>query len=240
MAADGSAWYTDAQKRAIAKVSSDGTITSYDLATPTSRLGRLAIAPTALCGSPSRPPSASRGCATGPSRGTRSGRSPAPATPTPARSASPWTRRAPCGRPCSGANKLVRIAHDGAIVEHEIPTRQSGPGDVAIDPTGGVWFLEVTANKVGRFAAGRFEEFPVPTPNAGLAALAVAPDGSAWFTALRAHALGRVRRGMIEEFPLPRRDARPFGIAVDRAGDVWYTDLGGWLGVLRAERAQAD
>ncbi len=240
VAADGTAWYTDAQKRAIAKVSSDGTITSYDLATPTSRLGRLAIAadgavwfaePTAVSITRLRD-------------GTFTRHTVGPLTGAGDANASPFgvavDATGAVWATLQRSNKLVRIGHDGAIAEHEIPTRQSGPGDVAIDPTGGVWFLEVTANKVGRFAAGRFEEFPVPTPNAGLAALAVGPDGSAWFTALRAHALGRVRRGMIEEFALPRRDARPFGIAVDRAGDVWYTDLGGWLGVLRAERAQAD
>ena len=43
--ADGSAWYTDAHLRAISRVSNDGTITSFDLATPVARLGRLALAP---------------------------------------------------------------------------------------------------------------------------------------------------------------------------------------------------
>jgi len=112
------------------------------------------------------------------------------------------------------------------------------PGDVAVDATGTVWILELSANKVARFARGRFEEFAVPTPNAGLTALAVAPDGSAWFTEMRAHKLGRVRGGVVREFPLPRRDARPFGVAVDPANNVWYTDLSGWLGKLRADRAR--
>ena len=120
------------------------------------------------------------------------------------------------------------------MTEFELPTRHSGPGDVAVDPSGAVWVLEPGANKVARFAAGRFEEFSVPTPNAGLTALAVAPDGAAWFTETRAHKLGRVRGGVIKEFALPRRDARPFGVAVDGANNVWYTDLSGWLGMLRA------
>ena len=96
-----------------------------------------------------------------------------------------------------------------------------------------------TANKVARFAGGRFEEFSVLTPNAGLTALAVAPDGAAWFTEARAHKLGRVRGGVIREFALPRRDAHPFGVAVDGANNVWYTDLSGWL-VFRGDRARAE
>jgi virginiamycin B lyase len=45
VAADGSAWYTDSRMRAISRVSSEGTITSFNLSTPVARLGRLAVAP---------------------------------------------------------------------------------------------------------------------------------------------------------------------------------------------------
>jgi virginiamycin B lyase len=101
-----------------------------------------------------------------------------------------------------------------------------------------VWFLEMQANKIGRFANGQFAEFPVPTWSAGLTALAIAPDGAVWFTELRGQRLGRLRDGVIVEFPLPQSNARPFGIAVDGAGNVWYADLSGWLGRLSAERAR--
>ena len=95
-----------------------------------------------------------------------------------------------------------------------------------------MYFLELTANKIGRVTGGRVEEFTVPTPIAGLTALAVAPDGAAWFTELRGHRLGRLHGGTITEFELPRPDARPFGIAVAGDGKVWYADLSGWIGRL--------
>jgi virginiamycin B lyase len=136
------------------------------------------------------------------------------------------------------ANKLLRIAPDGEKTAFDVPTRRSGLGDIAVDAAGAVWFLEISANKIGRFAGGRFEEFVVPTQNAGLTALAVAPDGAAWFTELRAHRLGRLHDGAITEFALPRQDARPFGITVDAGNNVWYTDLSGWLGRLHADRAR--
>jgi virginiamycin B lyase len=101
-----------------------------------------------------------------------------------------------------------------------------------------VWFIELRANKIGRFADGRFTEFTIPTPSAGPTALAAAPDGSVWFTELSAAKLGRIRDGRVKEFRLPRPDARPFGVAADNANNVWYTDLGGYLGMLAADRAK--
>ena len=43
--AGGRVWYTEAPKQRISRVSADGTIASFGLATPVARLGRLAIAP---------------------------------------------------------------------------------------------------------------------------------------------------------------------------------------------------
>jgi virginiamycin B lyase len=102
-----------------------------------------------------------------------------------------------------------------------------------------VWFLELRANKIGRFAEGRFTEFMVPSSSAGLTALAGAPDGSIWFTELSLGKLGRLRDGRVTEFRLSRAEGRPFGVAVDMANNVWYTDLSGWLGMLPADRAKA-
>jgi virginiamycin B lyase len=107
-----------------------------------------------------------------------------------------------------------------------------------VDRSGAAWFLELRANKIARFADGRFTEFTVPTPAAGLTALATAPDGSVWFTELSAGKLGRLRNGQIKEFRLPHAGSRPFGVAVDAANDVWYTDLSGWLGMLPAASAK--
>jgi hypothetical protein len=43
--AEGYVWYTNAQARAISRVSPDGAIKSFPLSTSIARLGRLAIAP---------------------------------------------------------------------------------------------------------------------------------------------------------------------------------------------------
>ena len=78
-----------------------------------------------------------------------------------------------------------------------------------------MWFLELRANKIARFAEGRFTEFAVPTPSAGLTALAAAPDGSVGSPSSAPASSGGFGTDEIDEFRLPRAGSRPFGVAVD-------------------------
>jgi len=236
--AGGRAWYTEAPKARISRASIDGTIASFSLSTPVARLGRLAIAPDGdIWFAESSLVSVTRlkdGRLTRHIVGSITAATPMDSAPfgvTVAREGTVWAT-------LQNANKLLRISPSGEKTAFDVPTRVSGLGDIAVDASGAVWFLEIAANKVGRFAGGRFEEFTVPTPTAGLTALAVAPDGAAWFTELRGHKLGRLHGATITEFVLPRSDARPFGITVDAGNNVWYTDLSGWVGRLDAARAR--
>ncbi len=230
--AAGNAWYADSLARAIGRVSPDGTVTPYTLDAPLAQLGRLAVGPDnavwfadAWSGGFVR---------------LRDGEFTQYAVQSPAggpfgvavdRSGTVWGS-------LQTANRIVRIAESGQVVELDVPTRGAIPSDLAVDAAGAVWFLEARANKIGRFADGKFAEFAVPTASAGLSGLAIGPDGSVWFAELRGQRLGRLRGGEIVEFPLPRADARPVGIAVDGAGNIWYADLSGWVGELPAGRAQ--
>jgi virginiamycin B lyase len=229
----GGAWYTDAPMRAISRISSEGSIQSFPLSTPIVRLGRLAVAPDGAVWFAD----VTTASITRLRQGVfmRHGLGSAEATPygiaTDSRGAV-WVT-------LQGADKLARISTDGELTALDVPTRGSGLGDITVDQGGAVWFLELRANKVGRFADGHFTEFAIPTPSAGPVALAAAPDGSIWFTELSVGKLGRVRDGGVAEFRLARADARPFGVAVDAANNVWYTDLGGWLGMLPATRAKS-
>ncbi len=231
--AAGDAWYTDAPTRTISRISPNGSIQSFPLSTSVVRLGRLAVAPDgALWFADITTASVTRlqhgvfvRHDVGALRAIPYG------VAVDARG-SVWTT-------LQGADKLARISIDGELTALDVPTRSSGLGDIAVDQSGVVWFLELRANKVGRFADGRFTEFTIPTPSAGLTTVAAAPDGSVWFTELRAGRLGRLRNGHVAEFQLPRPDSRPFGVAVDARNNVWYTDLGGWLGMLPAVQATA-
>jgi virginiamycin B lyase len=226
LAADdtGGAWVTDAAARAISHILADGEIRSFPLSTPIVRLGRLALAPDGavwfadmLMASVTR---LQNGVFTMHSVGQQGG---TPYGIALDRSGNIWAT-------LQGSDKLARIANNGELTTFDVPTRNSGLGDLAVDESGAVWFLELRANKIGRLAGERFAEFEVPTPSAGLASLAPAPDGSLWFTELHAGKLGRIKDGNVSEFGLPRASSRPFGVAVDTSNVVWYTDLGGWLG----------
>jgi virginiamycin B lyase len=232
LAADnaGRVWVTDTTARAISRISADGEVRSFPLSTPIVRLGRLALAPDdAVWFADSLMASVTRlqnGVFTTYSMGQQG------ATPYGIaldKGGNVWTT-------LQGQDKLGRISNSGEVTTFDIPTRNSGLGDLAIDPSGAVWFLELRLNKVGRFAEGRFAEFEVPTHSAGLASLAAAPDGSLWFTELGAGKLGRIKNGQVSEFSLPRAGSRPFGVAVDTSNVVWYTDLSGWLGRLTVSR----
>jgi virginiamycin B lyase len=229
----GDAWYTDASRRAIARISPDGSIQSFPLSTPIVRLGRLAVAPDGAVWFAD----VTTASVTRLQRGVFMRHDVGSLRATPYGVAvdargTVWTT-------LQGADKLARITPDGQITAFDAPTRSGGLGDVTVDQRGAVWFLELQANKIGRYAEGRFTEFAIPTPSAGLMTLAAAPDGSVWFTELRAGKLGRLRDGRVAEFRLPRAGGRPFGVAVDAANNVWYTDIGGWFGMLPSSRAKA-
>jgi virginiamycin B lyase len=230
-ATDG-AWYTDTPMRAISHVSPNGSVRSFPLSTPIVRLGRLAAAPDgSVWFADVTTASVTRlqdGNFTGHDVGSLG------ATPYGIAvdgSGSVWTT-------LQGADQLGFISDGGQVTALDIPTRNSGLGDVAVDRGGAVWFLEMRANKVGRFADGRFTEFSIPTPSAGLTAVAAAPDDGVWFTETSAGKLGRLRDGRVSEFPVPRANARPFGVTVDTANNVWYSDLSGSLGMLPAIAAK--
>ena len=235
LAADGAdgAWYTDTPMRAISRISSDGSIRSFRLSTPIVTLGRLAVAPDGGVWFAD----VTTASVTRLQDGVFARHDVGSLGATPYGIAvdncgTVWTT-------LQGADKLARISADGQMTALDVPTRNSGLGDIAVDQSGAVWFLELRANKIGRFAEGRFTEFMIPTGSAGATALAAAPDGSMWFTELSVGKLGRLRNGQVAEFRLPRADGRPFAVAVDRANNVWYTDLSGWLAMLPAVRAKA-
>ena len=233
MDAEGGAWYTDTPMRAISRISPDGGIRSFPLSTPIAQLGRLAVAPDGLVWFAD----VTTASVTRLQEGVLTRHDVGLLESTPYGIAvdaggTVWTT-------LQGADKLARISPDGQVTALDVPTHKSGLGDIAVDQSGGVWFLELRANKIGRFADGRFTEFMVPSQSAGLTALATAPDGSIWFTELSLGKLARLRDGRVTEFRLPRAEGRPFGVAVDMANNVWYTDISGWLGMLPADRAKS-
>jgi len=127
--------------------------------------------------------------------------------------------------------------------EYIVPTPNSGPMNLAIDPyNGSVWFTEYQANKIGRLfhVSGdvwRFIEYSLPTPNSYPTDIVVDPNywhtlltswgtidvqTHVWFTMSGSDKIGRLNAetGEIVEFSTR---GTPWGIVVTRESFVWFT-----------------
>lgn len=133
-------------------------------------------------------------------------------------------------------NAISRLAPDGTVVSHKLPTANAEPGSVALAPDGSVWFAEMEGKKIGRLNPdGRIVEFAVPSGSP----LRVVVDaaGEAWFAAMADHdhggghvhhgnssGVGRIdREGRIHFHPTP--EGWPTSIALDAKDQVWVTLL---------------
>lgn len=133
-------------------------------------------------------------------------------------------------------NAISRMAPDGTVVSHRLPTATAEPSSVALAPDGSVWFAEMEGRKIGRLDSdGRIVEFAVH----GVSPFHVAVDtsGEAWFTALADHGggdehahrddqsgVGRVdREGRVQFYPAS--EGWPTSIAFDSRGQAWVTLL---------------
>ena len=239
--ADGSAWYTDAHLRAISRVSNDGTITSFDLATPVARLGRLALAPDgAVWFAESTAVSVTR---------LQDGRFTRHAVGSAHRGG---------GGQCRAVRDCRRRAGNGLGDAPECEQARAhrcwrgDDGVRAANPPERTRGCRRRPERRGVGSGGRREQgravrcravrgvlrSPPPTRGSPRSPWPrTAPRGSRKRVPTSSAACAAAS---IKEFALPRRDARPFGVAVDGANNVWYTDLSGWLGMLRGDRARAE
>lgn len=222
--AQGNAWYADSPATAMLRITPAGEIRSFPLGTPISRLGRVAAGP-----------DGSVWFAEGTTYSVSSIRA-----EKLERHDIPSVRGGPFGvavaadgtvwATLQSSNALMKIPPGGAPTEIEIPTRGVAPTDVAVAPDGSIWFIEFRANRIGRYADGKFTEVAMPEGIGALSGLAVTADGSAWFGAMKGAAIGRVKGSDVTMFKLPRDDAKPFTLAADTKGNVWYADIRGFVG----------
>lgn len=131
-------------------------------------------------------------------------------------------------------NAVSRLAPDGTVTAHKLPTRAAEPSSLALDGRGNLWFVEMDAAKIGRLGKdGRIVEYPTPDGHPGQ--VAVDGRGEAWFTQMSGHEsggghaghgspmlakVGRIdRRGKMHSYPAP--EGWPTTIAFDGRGRTW-------------------
>lgn len=126
------------------------------------------------------------------------------------------------------------------MVLYPVPTNDSSPWAITVDPRGIVWFLEHSANTLASYdpASGTFYEYPIPTPDSSPESVAVDSSGDAWFTELTSNRLGELPYGgtAIVEYSIPALSVLlgsttellgcgPGAITTDPSGTVWVACL---------------
>jgi virginiamycin B lyase len=130
-------------------------------------------------------------------------------------------------------DKVARLnPSTGEIQEWDLPTKEGLPSDVRVAANDSVWISLPMADKLVRFADGKFREFVVPTKNSVVSTMIDDADGNVWFTegGWRGSAGGNklarleVASGRVEEFALPNANAQPIAILADRQGAFWFEE----------------
>ncbi len=121
---------------------------------------------------------------------------------------------------------------DPGFQEFSVPTANSYPGQIALDPaTGWVWITERDGNKIARYdpATGQWREYDEKdglSPNSKPWGLAVDANGNVWFAAPAANRIGMldVATGQIKEYEVPTPDSQPWDVAIGDDGSIWFTE----------------
>jgi len=135
-------------------------------------------------------------------------------------------------------NAISRLAPDGTVTAHSLPTPHSEPSSLALDGVGNVWFVAMDAAKIGRLGRdGRIVEYATTDGHPSL--VAVDRRGEAWFTQMagnedggshaghESHGIAKIGRidgkGEMHSYPTP--EGWPTSIAFDGQDRAWVTLL---------------
>jgi virginiamycin B lyase len=104
-----------------------------------------------------------------------------------------------------------------------------GPGQMALAPSGSVWFASYAANKIVRVdpISMRQDAFAMPAGVEGPKGIAVDATGRVWVTAYRSARVARFdpRRRSWDAWTLGE-GTRPFALTLDASGAVLVSDIG--------------
>ncbi len=221
---DGSAWFIDHAKDAIAVMSPAGKLTEYP--TPTSHIDAIAVAMDGTLWFVN-------------SYANTIGKATFPG-PKVVEFPIPTLVSQPGHIAVDGAgnawfsewhgNKIGRVTPAGAITEYRIPTPNSEPGGIAVTPNGTVWFTETTyGGALGSIdGSDKVTEFKVAAQTgAGPACVATDRLGNAWF-AVEGYPqsyIGRVSpAAKIEKFAILTAESVANACAVTSDGSLWFLE----------------
>jgi virginiamycin B lyase len=133
------------------------------------------------------------------------------------------------------------------LIEYTLPTPDSVPHIIAVDPRDFVWFsesgggfaknfLDVPAqSKLGRIDQnGSMFEWELGGQGTSPMGIAFDERGDLWIAERLGNRITSMRQnGKTEHYPIPTSEAWPTGVAVSPSGQVWFTETkGDKIGVL--------
>lgn len=111
----------------------------------------------------------------------------------------------------------------------EIPAKNAGLYNIAVDASGIVWFTERNANKIGKFDPSKniFKEYPIQTQNSQPSGIAINKDGLVWFTESIGNNLGVLdpKTEKITEYEVLSSLANPSDLTIDNKGNIWFIEI---------------
>ncbi len=113
----------------------------------------------------------------------------------------------------------------------------SFPQQLVVDPSGNVWFAELTAQSIGEITAeGQILQYPLPAklanvPYSGPVGLTMETNGTFWFTDTLANSIGSLtvysnNNYTFHVYNMTGKVTEPVGIAMDQQRNVWMTEHG--------------
>ena len=110
------------------------------------------------------------------------------------------------------------------FVHYATPSVGSSPQGICAGPDGNVWFVEASADKIGKITpAGAITEYALPLGFSFPQDICSGPDGALWFTEPNSDKIGRITTaGAITEYPVAMVSA-PSGICEGPDGALWFT-----------------
>jgi streptogramin lyase len=129
---------------------------------------------------------------------------------------------------------VVSVAALGAptITEYPLPAAggAKGPKGITLGPDGNIWFVETTANAIGRLKPdGTVDQFASGIgANAGLAEIVSGPDGALYFTESNRDRIGRITTDgltITESSPI-RGGTQVQGLTVGPDNGLWFAEPG--------------
>ena len=133
------------------------------------------------------------------------------------------------GFPPGTPGSKIGYVENGVVHELALPTPESGPTSIGMDPCGcDLWFTLRAANKIARVRDKKIVEYDIPIPDSHPVGIAVDRDHVVWVALSNANKIGRRDpSGAWRFMDLPDPDAQPRTVYVDQRNDVWFAEKTG-------------